>query len=66
MTSREREVLALLAQGRSNRSIAERLVLSVKTIEGLIATIFAKLDLEPDPDINRRVPAVLAHLDPGK
>lgn len=66
MTSREREVLALLAQGRSNRSIAERLVLSVKTIEGLIATIFAKLDLEPDPDINRRVLAVLAHLDPGQ
>jgi DNA-binding NarL/FixJ family response regulator len=64
LTDRERSVLALLAEGRSNRSIAERLVLSVKTIEGSIATIFSKLGLEPDPDDNRRVLAVLAHLDP--
>ncbi len=65
LTERERSVLALLAEGRSNRSIAERLMLSVKTIEGAIATIFSKLGLEPDPDDNRRVLAVLAYLDPG-
>jgi DNA-binding NarL/FixJ family response regulator len=64
LTERERSVLALLAEGRSNRSIADRLVLSVKTIEGAIATIFSKLGLEPDPDDNRRVLAVLAYLDP--
>jgi DNA-binding NarL/FixJ family response regulator len=66
MTDRERSILALLAEGRSNRSIADRLVLSIKTIESSIATIFAKLGLEPDPDDNRRVLAVLAYLDPGR
>jgi DNA-binding NarL/FixJ family response regulator len=64
LTDRERSVLALVAEGRSNRSIADRLVLSVKTIEGSIATTFSKLGLEPDPDDNRRVLAVLAYLDP--
>jgi DNA-binding NarL/FixJ family response regulator len=66
LTDRERTVLALLAEGRSNRSIADRLVLSVKTVEGLIASLLAKLGLEPDPDVNRRVLAVLAYLDPGR
>lgn len=63
LTDRERSVLALVAEGRSNRSIADRLVLSIKTVEGLIATVFSKLDLEAGPDDNRRVLAVLAHLD---
>lgn len=63
LTDRERSVLALVAEGRSNRSIADRLMLSPKTIEGAIATVFSKLDLEPGPDDNRRVLAVLAYLD---
>lgn len=65
LTARERSVLALLAEGRSNRSIAEHLMFSVKTIESVIAAIFTKLDLEPDPDDNRRVLAVLAYLGSG-
>jgi serine/threonine-protein kinase len=65
LTERERMVLELLAEGRSNKSIADRLALSIKTVEGLIATILSKLGLEPDPDDNRRVLAVLAYLDPG-
>ncbi|PZF81186.1 response regulator transcription factor [Jiangella anatolica] len=66
LTDRERAVLALLAEGRSNRSMADRLALSVKTVEGSIASIFSKLGLEPDPDDNRRVLAVLAYLDPRR
>jgi DNA-binding NarL/FixJ family response regulator len=65
LTDRERSILGLLAEGRSNRSIATRLMLSPKTIEGSIATIFSKLNLEPGPNDNRRVLAVLAYLDPG-
>jgi DNA-binding NarL/FixJ family response regulator len=63
LTSRERRVLALVAEGRSNRAIADRLDVAVKTVEGVIAVVFAKLDLEPGPDDNRRVLAVLVHLD---
>jgi len=63
LTERERTVLTLVAEGRSNQSIADRLVLSIKTIEGVIAKVFAKLDLEAGPDDNRRVLAVLAYLD---
>lgn len=63
LSGRERQVLALIAEGRSNRSIADRLVISVKTVEAQVATIFSKLALEADPDDNRRVLAVLAHLE---
>ena len=63
LAPREREVLAAMAEGRSNRSIAERLHLAIKTVEGLTAMIFDKLDLKPGPDDNRRVLAVLAYLD---
>ena len=63
LTPREREVLSLIAEGRSNRSIADRLSLAVKTVEAQVATIFSKLGLEEDPDDNRRVLAVLAYLD---
>jgi len=66
LTDRERSILGLLAEGRSNRSIASKLMLSPKTIEGSIATIFSKLNLEPGPDDNRRVLAVLAYLDPRR
>jgi len=63
LAPRERSVLAAMAEGRSNRSIAERLHLAVKTVEGVTAAIFDKLDLTPKPDDNRRVLAVLAYLD---
>lgn len=63
LAPRERAVLAAMAEGRSNRSIAERLHLSVKTVEGLSAGLFDKLELQPRPDDNRRVLAVLAYLD---
>jgi DNA-binding NarL/FixJ family response regulator len=63
LTNRERRILALVAEGRSNRAIADRLDVAVKTVEGVIAVVFAKLELEPGPDDNRRVLAVLLHLD---
>jgi DNA-binding NarL/FixJ family response regulator len=63
LTPREREVLALIAEGRSNRSVAERMAIAVKTVEAQVATIFSKLGLEADPDDNRRVLAVLAYLE---
>ncbi len=63
LAPRERAVLAAMAEGRTNRSIAERLHLAIKTVEGLTAMIFDKLDLQPGPDDNRRVLAVLAYLD---
>jgi DNA-binding NarL/FixJ family response regulator len=63
LTPRERQVLTLVAEGRSNRSVADRLDISVKTVESQVATIFSKLGLEEHPDDNRRVLAVLAHLE---
>jgi DNA-binding NarL/FixJ family response regulator len=63
LTDREREVLAVIAEGRSNRSIAERLGITTKTLEGMSGSIFSKLGLEDDPDVNRRVLAVLLYLD---
>lgn len=63
LTDREREALALIAEGRANRWIAERLGITTKTLEGMSGTIFAKLGLEEDPDMNRRVLAVLLYLD---
>jgi DNA-binding NarL/FixJ family response regulator len=62
LTERETEVLGLMAEGRSNAAIAERLVISMKTIETHIASIFSKLGLEPEADDHRRVLAVLAYL----
>jgi DNA-binding NarL/FixJ family response regulator len=62
LTPREREVLSLMAEGRSNRGICEKLVLSPKTIETHVHSIFTKLRLSQEPDDHRRVLAVLAFL----
>jgi serine/threonine-protein kinase len=62
LTEREREVLALMAEGRSNQAIAGQLTLSEKTVESYIGAIFGKLALEPAPEIHRRVLAVLTFL----
>ena len=62
LSGREREVLELMAQGLSNRAIADRLVIDVKTVETHIARILTKLDLHQTPDEHRRVLAVLAWL----
>lgn len=62
LTPREREVLALMAEGHSNTAIGERLFIGQKTVETHIGTIFSKLELFPDHEVDRRVRAVLAFL----
>ena len=63
LTGREREVLALMAEGRSNSAIAQRLFVTEKAVGKHTTGIFAKLDLAPANDDNRRVLAVLAYLN---
>jgi DNA-binding NarL/FixJ family response regulator len=63
LTPREREVLSELATGFSNRTIAQRLVLSQRAVEKHINSIFAKLELTVDDAVDRRVKAVLMFLD---
>jgi DNA-binding NarL/FixJ family response regulator len=63
LSNREREVLALMAEGRSNSAIAERLFITEKAVSKHSTNIFTKLDLPPSEDDNRRVLAVLAHLN---
>jgi DNA-binding NarL/FixJ family response regulator len=62
LTPREAEVLALMAEGRSNAAIGQRLFVSESAVGKHIASIFGKLGLAPSDDDNRRVLAVLAHL----
>ncbi len=63
LTEREREVLALMAEGRSNSAIAQRMFVTEKAVSKHCTSIFAKLDLPPSDDDNRRVLAVLAYLN---
>ena len=62
LTDREREVLAAMAEGRSNASIAGALFLSERAVEKHINSLFSKLHLTEEPDVNRRVMAVLTLL----
>jgi DNA-binding NarL/FixJ family response regulator len=64
LTPRERQILSFMAEGRSNSGIAAALVLTEGTVEKHIASIFAKLALDPTPEDNRRVLAVLRYLSP--
>ncbi len=63
LTPREREVLGLMAEGRSNAGIAERLVVTERAVEKHVTSIFSKLSLPQAHDDHRRVLAVLAYLD---
>lgn len=63
LTERESQVLGLMAEGRSNQAIAATLFISEGSVEKHISSLFTKLDLEQDTSGNRRVLAVLAHLD---
>jgi DNA-binding NarL/FixJ family response regulator len=63
LTEREREVLALMAEGRSNKAIAERLFVSEHTVEKHVKGVFATLELAQSPDDHRRVLAVLTYLN---
>jgi DNA-binding NarL/FixJ family response regulator len=63
LSPRERQVLALMAEGRSNAAIAQQLVITERAVAKHTASIFVRLDLQPSDDDNRRVLAVLAHLN---
>jgi DNA-binding NarL/FixJ family response regulator len=65
LTAREREVLGLMAEGRSNAAIAEALVVTERAVEKHVTSIFSKLDLTPTVEDHRRVLAVLAYLRAG-
>jgi len=66
LTDRERTVLALIAEGKSNQAIAQALFVTEASVEKHITSLFQKLDLEQDESGNRRVLAVLVHLEHGQ
>lgn len=63
LTDRERDVLALMAQGHTNRAIADRLNVNQRTVETHVGSILLKLELLPEPDVDRRVSAVIMWLN---
>lgn len=63
LTDRERDVLALMAQGHTNRAIADRLSVNQRTVETHVGSILLKLELLPEPDVDRRVSAVIMWLN---
>jgi DNA-binding NarL/FixJ family response regulator len=65
LTQREREVLGLIAEGRSNHAIADELVITERAVEKHVTSIFSKLNLEPTAEDHRRVLAVLTFLNAG-
>jgi DNA-binding NarL/FixJ family response regulator len=65
LTRREREILELMAEGRSNHGIADALSLELKTVEGHVGQVFGKLGLEAAGQDHRRVLAVLTYLRGG-
>lgn len=66
LSEQERRVLALLAQGHSNESIAQQIHVSERTVESHVAAIFRSLDLAPDTAVNRRVQATVAFLEASR
>jgi serine/threonine-protein kinase len=62
LSDRERAVLELMAEGRSNQAIADRLVVHVRTVESHVSSLMSKLGVSPEPDDHRRVRAVLLYL----
>ena len=62
LSAREREVLGLVAEGCSNKAIAEKLIIAERTVEAHVTQIFLKLDVDTSPDSHRRVLAVLHYL----
>jgi DNA-binding NarL/FixJ family response regulator len=64
LSSRESEVLELVAEGRSNKAIGERLVITQAAVQKQVSTIFSKLDLPAGENDDRRILAVLAYVRP--
>jgi DNA-binding NarL/FixJ family response regulator len=62
LTDRERDVLSLMAEGRTNNGIADQLCLSTSSVEKYVSSIFIKLELGAEPEVHRRVAAVLTYL----
>jgi DNA-binding NarL/FixJ family response regulator len=66
LTPREREVIELVAEGRSNKGIGERLVITERAVQKHVTSIFMKLELQQSDDDHRRILAVLAYMAPIK